>query len=154
MFYDLPKSEGRLGQKIEDIRILTDYYHCTNKDENLNEMFVQDYAIVLVLENKQICFEHFSIFDECIYITYFEFYDLPKSEGRLGVDADRQKAHTVCIKIPDIATYNEHEAIKFIRDIFSGTHITTKGKTILYAVKNINEALVIDKNNRIWTIKK
>ena len=84
--FDRYKVSGNLkeiliNQKIEDIRILTDYYHCTNKDENLDEMFVQDYAIVLVLENKQICFEHFSIFDECIYITYFEknevikFYD-------------------------------------------------------------------------------
>ena len=70
-----------VNQKIEDIRILTDYYHCTNKDENLDDLFVQDYAIVIVIENKQICFEHLSMFMEFIYITEHDkskeisFYD-------------------------------------------------------------------------------
>jgi hypothetical protein len=61
-----------VNQKIEDIKILTDSYHCTNEDENLDEMFVLDYAIVFILENSKICFEHQGMWSEFINIICYE----------------------------------------------------------------------------------
>jgi hypothetical protein len=70
-----------VNQKIEDIKILTDYYHCVNAEEKLNEKFVHDYAVVFILEKDVISFEHFGLFEEDIDIKYYKkdteikFYD-------------------------------------------------------------------------------
>lgn len=68
--------------------------------------------------------------------------------------ADQQKANIVCVKMPHNATYSTHEAIDFIKDIFTGYHLTTKGKPVTFSLKFVNEVLLIDKLDKIWNLKK
>ena len=69
-------------------------------------------------------------------------------------DTDEKKATVACLRIPQNATYTTHEAIDFIKDIFTGHHLTSKGKPITFSLAFVNEVLLIDKLNKIWDIKK
>ena len=55
-----------VNQSVNDIKIVTDYYHCFNEEEGWDDTFVQDSAIIFEMEKEKLCFQ-ISIWDEIIY---------------------------------------------------------------------------------------
>ena len=77
-----PKKEKiAINQIIQDIQIVTDNYHLINEEQNIDEYFISDYAIIFIFDDYKICFEKFDIYEDDLEISKtslskdFSFFD-------------------------------------------------------------------------------